>query len=190
MVLKDFVAENVDLGTVTLILKLSPLQEALKLAERLENLTDEKIDINIDKHREKRSLNANAYERVLEGKIADVLGTSKDEVHNLMLARYGQYMRDKDNNIVFCLMPASIEYEKETEIHLKPTGRTEDRNGMPYCWFAQMKPSHEYDTKEMAILIDGVISEAKDLDIETLSPDEIKRMVETNGQGFQGGLDS
>lgn len=181
MVLKNFTADNVDLGTVTITLTLSPLQDALKFGESLNKLVGEKVDIKADKHREKRSLNANSYERVLEGKIADVIGSSKDEVHNMMLARYGQYMRDKDNNIVFCLMPASVEYEKEDEIHLKPTGRTEDRNGMKYCWFAQMKPSHLYDTKEMAILIDGVISEAKDLDIEVLSPDEIKRMVGENG---------
>ena len=38
------------------------------------------------------------------------------------------------------------------------------------------KGSSEYDTREMSVLIDGVISEAKELDIETLPPHEIERM--------------
>jgi len=36
--------------------------------------------------------------------------------------------------------------------------------------------THTYNTKEMAIFIDGVIAEAKDLGIETKTPKEIAEM--------------
>lgn len=160
-------ADNVDLGSVVLHLTLSPFQDALRIAENVKDMVGSQVDIDIKKHREKRSLTANAYERHLEGKLADSLGSSKDEIHNLMLCRYGQYLRDKDGKIVFVLMPESIDYAKEPDIHLKPTGKSEDRNGMKYCWFAQMKPTHDYDSREMAILIDGVVSECDELGIDT-----------------------
>lgn len=167
MRLEKFEVDNVDLGCVTLHLTLSPLQDALRLAEDVDKFVDKSVDIEVKQHREKRSLNANAYERLLEGKLADAVGSSKDEVHNWMLCRYGQYLRDKDGNIVFVLMPDSVDYTKDPDIHLKPTGKHENRNGMKYCWFAQMKPTHDYDSKEMAILIDGVISECEELGIDT-----------------------
>ena len=35
-----------------------------------------------------------------------------------------------------------------------------------------------YDTHQMSLLIDRLIAECKDLGIETLSPDELERMME------------
>ena len=41
--------------------------------------------------------------------------------------------------------------------------------------------SHTYDTEEMSRLIDGVVTECRELGIETLPPDELKRMKEQWG---------
>lgn len=41
-------------------------------------------------HKDKRSLNANAYAWALIGKIADALRTTKEDVYLIMLKRYGQ----------------------------------------------------------------------------------------------------
>jgi hypothetical protein len=38
------------------------------------------------------------------------------------------------------------------------------------------KGSHLYDTKEMSRLIDYIVEEAKDLGIETMTPDDVARM--------------
>jgi hypothetical protein len=38
------------------------------------------------------------------------------------------------------------------------------------------KGSSEFDTKEMSIFIDGIVSEAKELGIETMTPNEIARL--------------
>ena len=36
--------------------------------------------------------------------------------------------------------------------------------------------SHTYDTKEMSVLIDGTVMEAKELGIETMTPAELAEM--------------
>ena len=41
--------------------------------------------------------------------------------------------------------------------------------------------SSTYDTREMSVLIDGVVSECKELDIETISPTELREMKERWG---------
>jgi hypothetical protein len=41
--------------------------------------------------------------------------------------------------------------------------------------------SHTYDTKEMSLLIDGTVADAKELGIETATPDEIRQMKERWG---------
>ena len=176
MKLEKCEAENVQFGKVDVLLTLDGMQDALKCAEKLNSLVGEEITLTAEKKRQKRSLNANSYLRVLEGKIADVIGADKNEVHNDMLCRYGQYTLDEDGNIVYCLYRQDIDYRGYESLHLKPTGHTERKGNIDYQWYAVMKPSHEYNTKEMASLIDGVVSEAKELDIETLSPDEIKRL--------------
>jgi hypothetical protein len=40
-----------------------------------------------------------------------------------------------------------------------------------------MRGSHTFNTKEMSRLIDGTIEEAKELGIETATPEQIRRMM-------------
>ena len=51
---------------------------------------DTKFDLKIDKHRKKRSLDANNYAWHLINEIANALRTSKEEVYLQMLKSYGQ----------------------------------------------------------------------------------------------------
>lgn len=180
MKLLEAYTDNVEIGKVQIHITLQGMKDALKVAETLDKLQGEDITIRADKVRQRRSLNANAYFYELCGKIAEYIDSSKDEVHNKMLCRYGQYLRDKDDNITFYMLKADADYENFETLHLKPTGKTENRNGVLYAWYAVMKPSHEYDSREMAKLIDGTVSECKELGIETLSEDEIRR-IESNG---------
>lgn len=181
MKIVDVNAENVELNKTHIHLVIEGLQDALKFAQTAHDLIGEDIDIEVKKHRQKRSLNANAYLRVLEGKIADALDADKNEIHNDMLCRYGQYQTDETGNVMYCLYKQDIDYRGYETLHLKPTGHSEKKGNVLYQWYAVIKPSHEYDSQEMAKLIDGVVSEAKELDIETLTPDEIKRMENCNG---------
>jgi hypothetical protein len=41
--------------------------------------------------------------------------------------------------------------------------------------------SSTYDTKQMSLLVDQLVCEAKELGIETLPPDELRRLTGENG---------
>lgn len=122
----------------------------------------------IKEHRKRRSLNANAYAWVLIGKIADALRASKDDIYLLMLKRYGQ------SDLVSVL--ASIDVSRYFK-HYEEAGRTR-LQGKDFIHYRVYAGSSEYDTLEMAILIDGIVDEAKTLGIETLPPDEIAHLKE------------
>lgn len=134
---------------------------------------DKDLTLEIKIFRQKRSLNANKYFHKLVELIAEATNSSHTEIHNRLIAEYGQ--RDMDLNNV--ILEDSIPYEKIATIHLRPTTRTQILdNGKLYRVYFVMRGSHTYDTKEMARLIDGTVSEAKELGIETLPPDEIEKM--------------
>ena len=122
----------------------------------------------IKQHKEKRSLNANAYAWSLIGKIADALRTSKDETYLTMLKRYGQ------SEMVSVVSSIDVSgYFK----YYEPIATT-TLQGKEFTHYKVFKGSSEYDSREMAILIDGIISEAKELEIETLPPAEVERLKE------------
>ena len=122
----------------------------------------------IKEHRAKRSLTANAYAWSLIGKIADALRTSKDEVYLTMLKRYGQ--SDMVSVLSFIDVSGYFKYYEPIA--------TANLQGREFTHYRIYKGSSEYDTKEMSILIDGIVSEAKDLGIDTLPETEINRLKE------------
>ena len=123
--------------------------------------------------RQKRSLNANSYFHVLTGKIAEKLGTSLDHEKNRLIREYGQY-EFIDGWIPTVLIDAAFE-DKVLDmegVHWKPVARP-DRN---HVQMAFMRGSHTYNTAEMSRLIDATVEQARELGIETLTPDELERM--------------
>lgn len=132
---------------------------------------DDDKTFELIEHKEKRSRNANSYAWALIGKMADSLRTSKDEVYLTMLKRYGQ------SEIVSVLSKVDVTgYFKYFEV----AGETE-LNGKSFTHYKVFKGSSEYDTKEMSILIDGIVSEAKSMGIETLTPIELQRLKDDWG---------
>jgi hypothetical protein len=126
----------------------------------------EKLSIEVKPYRPRRSLNSNAYAWSLIGQIADVLRTSKDEVYLKMLKRYGQ----SEMVSVLAHVPFA-EYVKYSEEIGEST-----LNGKLFKHYRVYKGSSEFDTREMSVFVDGIVSEAKELDIQTETPDEIARM--------------
>ena len=131
------------------------------------------LSITAEPFKKKRSLDANSYFHVLVSKIADTLRASKTEIKNQLIREYGQY------EYIAGSIPTLAVDEKfademlsRPDIHLKRAGYVGDRVRL-----AVMRGSHTYDSKEMAILIDGAIQEAKELGIETLPPAELERMM-------------
>lgn len=153
--------------------------------ERLREGTD--LAITLAKWREQRSLSANAYYWVIIGKISEITGYSNAAVHNLLLRRYG-VPENIDGELITTFIPDTDEAEKdvlEKEIyHLKPTSYTKQGKNGTFRAYVLMKGSSDFDTKEMTRLIDGAIDEAKDLGIDTVSTEEVKRMMEDYEKHF------
>lgn len=138
----------------------------------LEDLQKKDLDVVAKPHREKRSLNANAYFHVLSGKIAEKLGTSLTHEKNRIIREYGQY------EVIDGMIPTLTAKEKYEDkmldiegVHLKVVERPGGTVKM-----AVMRGSHTYNTAEMSRLIDATVEEAKELGIETLTPDQLERM--------------
>lgn len=138
----------------------------------LEDLQGKELDIVARVHREKRSLNANAYFHVLSGRIAEKNGTSLNHEKNRLIREYGQY------EIIDGMIPTLMAKEKYEDkmldmegVHLKVVERPGEMVKM-----AVMRGSHTYDTAEMSRLIDATVEEAKELKIETMTPDQLERM--------------
>ena len=128
----------------------------------------EKLSIKAVKHRNKRSLDANAYCWVILQKIAEVLHQDKWNIYLEMLGKYGVFTH-------IIVKPNVVDKVKEEWRTVKELGEV-SVNGMTgiqlQCYFG----SSTYNTKEMSVLIDGIVYEAKELGIETLPPDELERM--------------
>lgn len=142
----------------------------------VDGIKESKLSIKAVRYREKRSLNANAYFHVLTGKIAEALTISKAHAKNVLICRYGQPETLPDGSFMIYKTNAPVEYMQELEtIHSIPV-RISEENGKEVIFYKIYRGSHTYNTKEMSLLIDGTVSDAKELGIETLTPDEIERM--------------
>lgn len=146
--------------------------------DKIKNL--EKLSVRIVRYREKRSLDANAYYWKLLSKVAEAMHVSMPFAHNFFLRRYGQ-IELFDDQAVYVVIPDTDEAEKrvwEAETyHLKPTSQVKTgKDGRMYRTYMMLRGSSSYDTKEMSKLIDGLVSEAKEMGIETLPPNELEHM--------------
>lgn len=124
--------------------------------------------ISVKQYHKKRSLDANAYCWALIGKLGDALRMDKDAVYLEMLKAYGQ------SEIVSVRSDIDVKgYFK----YYEPVG-TGTVNGSEFTHYKVFKGSSEYDTREMSILIDGVVDECKTQGIETMTPAELAVMKE------------
>lgn len=156
-------------GKPNITLTLNERQEAVAAYEELK---DCKLSVVIKKHREKRSLDANAYFWVLLDKLSDKIGTSKESI-------YRGYIKDiGGNSEIVCVKDKAVNKLCECWKH----------NGLG--WQTDILPSKiegctnvvlyygssTYDTKQMSRLIDFVVEDCKEQCIETKTPDEIERL--------------
>ena len=128
-----------------------------------DEIADKELTITIKPYREKRSLNANALCWKLCTEIANVLRSDKDSIYVQMLKRYGQ------SEIVSVLATVNVSgyfkyYEEFGTGYVK---------GKEFTHYKVYKGSSEYDTREMSILLDGIVDEAKALNIAVMSEREL-----------------
>ena len=131
-------------------------------------------DVTIKPHRERRSLDANAYCWVLIDKLAAAYRMTKEEVYREYIRHIG------GNNSTVCVQDKAVEQLVSGW----------ERNGLG--WQAETYPSKivgctnvilyygssTYDTEQMSRLIDMIIFDCKAQGIETLPPDKLTAMME------------
>lgn len=144
--------------------------------DKYDNLKNTELDIEIKKHREKRSKSANAYFHVLVNKIALERGGKDEDVKRQLVLDYGVVARDKDGCSVGFKLPATVDVDTIYP-YVKMFDEREE-NGKWFKCYLVYKQTHLMDSKEMAHLIDGAIEEAKALGIETDTPEQLARYKE------------
>ena len=151
------------------------LSQALMQMASLSSLIKENIyDVEIKLHKEKRSLNANAYFHLLVGKIAEKLKIGNDECKTQMNLEYGSALRIDDDTLFAFKVPKGAEVKSVVKYPKWVKETTE--NGKKFDVYMAYKETHLLNTEEMARLIDGVVYEAKQLGIDTRTPEEIAQL--------------
>lgn len=140
--------------------------------EELAELTGQDIDLKITKHRQKRSLDANAYAWVLMDKLTEKTGIDKLEIYRQTIRNIGGV------SDTLCLRQNAAERFAENW----------GRNGLGwFCDFAKSRlagcinvivyyGSSTYDTAQMSRLIDLLVQDCKIQNIETLPPEKLAAM--------------
>ena len=148
-----------------------------KELEKLMDIDPNDYEIKIEKIRKKRSLDANAYFWLLVGKIsAKIKRKNKLEI-------YREYIKETSAFEILPIREDVIErFENEIWGNKGDGWVCEDlgecRNAKGYHNIKAYYGTSVYDSKEMSHLIDMVVQDCQALEIETLPPEEIKRLKE------------
>lgn len=155
-------------------MKSQALQMITQLGNIVQSLDEsKKYDVEIKEHRERRSLDANAYFWVLCSKLAAHTGIEKQVIYRDLIKNIG------GNSEIICVRNEALDKLRKGWEH----------NGIG--WVTETMPSKiagctnvilytgssVYDTKQMSRLIELIVFECKSFGIETATPNEIERML-------------
>lgn len=140
--------------------------------EEIENV--ELLDIEAKKHRNKRSLDANAYCWVLLGKLAEKMNIKAEEIYKMEIKDIGVYE-------VLPIKNAAV--EKFIEAWQKngigwPCEVIGNSKIDGYTNVKAYYGSSTYDSKQMCRLIDSIVEDCKLQGIPTDTPEQIARYKE------------
>ena len=138
----------------------------------------DKVSIKIDKHREKRSLDANAYMWVLCTKLAEVrskdgLKVTKEDIYRDEIRALNVYYDDE-------IEPEKVKWrcaaweEIGTGWITERVDFTADGNKEIIRFYYG---SSRYNTKQMSKLIDNIVQDCQAVGIDTKTPDQIAEML-------------
>lgn len=142
----------------------------------LEELKGLELDIELDKHREKRTLNANAYCWVLCDKIAKKLTVpdaviTKEDVYKDAILNIGTFQPMIVEEKAYDNLKRI--WEKQGLGFLIQEVSRKDKCIRINCYYG----SSTYNTKEMSLLIELLVQQAKEQGIETETQAEIDSLL-------------
>lgn len=147
----------------------------ISVVEELKN--ENKLNVELKKYKKKRSLDANAYMWVLVSKIQEKLNIPKEDIYIDAIKNIGVYE-------VIPVKDEAVERFIEAWKH----------NGLGWvCETTKSKlegftnviayyGSSTYNTKEMSRLVDLIVQECKQLNIETMTPEQLSVLKEEWGK--------
>lgn len=141
-------------------------------SEEVDRLMSRELRLKAVIWRENKTLTQNGYYWKLVELIAQELGSTKEEIHENMIQSYSPMMRDKDGVPITVKQP-KFQSPECLEGHWKFAHESKDGESNI---LVRLKGVRNYDTKEMSVLLDHTVQEAKELGIETLPPKEIERI--------------
>lgn len=146
--------------------------------ETLDGMQDGKTySVAVKEHRDRRSLDANAYCWVLLDKLAGKLSIAKTDIYRRYIKEIG------GNSETVCVIEKAADKLCDGWEH-NGIGWQTDRipSKIPGCVNVILYyGSSTYDTKQMSRLIDMVVQDCKEYGIETLTPMELDRMKDRWG---------
>ena len=132
-------------------------------------------EVTIKVKTKKRSLDANAYCWVLCRKIANATGFTEQEVYKENIRTYGvTAIKPEQTDLVEDLVRMWDGYGLGNDHDILGESKLKGYTNVKYYY-----GSSQYNSRQMARLLDGIIYEAKDLGIPTETPAEIARMKES-----------
>ena len=163
-------------GKMVLTLVINEKQSAMNLYDDLHDA--EKLSVNIDKYREKRSLNANNYMWKLCGDLAEVLSDekvkyTKEDIYRDAIKEIGVWYDDE-------VEPEKVNWRRKAweligtgwiteRVDFTPDGEKE----VIRFYYG----SSQYNTKQMSRLIDNIVQDCEAVGIDTKTPNEIANML-------------
>lgn len=141
---------------------------------RLANEAMEKpYEVELHPVRKKRSLDANAYYHVLLDRLSAALHQKRELLHEQMLQDYG-VTKMKDGKMVGFALREDID-PHEVSPYTGVIGE-EFHGEERYVQYRVLKGSSEMNSVEFTHLLRGLQAECKDLGIETMTDNELKRL--------------
>ena len=145
---------------------------ALEIISWLYRQDNKEQKFEIKEYRQKRSLNANAYAWTLIGKIADLVGNTKEEVYKDFIQHKGIYKiitmnKEAVSTFITAWGNQGLGWICETS----------QNNISGLIDVVAYYGTSSYNTKQMANFIDYVVQECNNLGIETKSKEEIDSLL-------------
>lgn len=144
--------------------------ETVELPDIFDKTRDKDLNLEIKQHRNHRSKDANALLWECIGRLAMALRADKWDIYLLMLKRYGQYT-------YIVVPPNAVDMVARQWRECEVIGgiNINGRDGVQMlCYYG----SSTYDTKQFSVLLDGVISEMKEIGLTAPTSEDMRRSIE------------
>lgn len=149
--------------------------KARKILDELKAGKD--YDVEIKEHREKRSLDANAYFWVLVDRLAEKTRIPKTDIYRSYIREIG------GNHEMVCVIDSAVDKLRRGWEHNGLGWQTDTMpSKIPNCTNVILYyGSSTYNTRQMSHLIDMAVQDCQEQGIETLPPEKLAGMMEEWG---------